>query len=193
MQTNKLVWLPLLAALYAGQALAAEAAVAVEKAAPAAEKTVPAAKPKAVKHKHKKDCVEPDGKPCHLRKQADKAATAKPAAQDNKPVDAIKAAVPAATKPEVKADSALSEADALALAKKSNCLACHAIGKKVIGPGWKDVAAKYRGDADAEARLIARVAKGGRGAWGSLPMPANSPSVSDADIKTLVKFILSLK
>ncbi len=62
-----------------------------------------------------------------------------------------------------------------------------------MGPSWKDVAAKYRGDAGAEAKLIAKVAKGGGGVWGSAPMPANSPRVSDADIKALVRFALSLK
>ncbi len=191
MQTNKLVWLSLLAALYGGSAIAAEPAVAVEKAAPAAEKTVPAVKPKAAKHK--KDCVNPDGKPCHLRKQAGKTASAKP-------VDSIKAAAPAAVaapvaaaKPEVKPEAALSDAEGRKLAQQSGCLVCHAIDKKSVGPAWKDVAAKYRGDAGAEARLIAKVAKGGGGAWGSVPMPPNSPRVSDANIKALVKFTLSLK
>ncbi|BCK88656.1 cytochrome c-551 [Sideroxyarcus emersonii] len=78
------------------------------------------------------------------------------------------------------------------LAQKSSCTSCHAIDKKLVGPAWMDIARKYKGDAGAEARLIAKVAKGGSGAWGAMPMPPNSPRVSDADIKTLVKFILSL-
>ncbi len=79
-----------------------------------------------------------------------------------------------------------------ALAKKYNCLACHAVDKKVVGPAYKDVAAKYKGDAGAEARLIAKVKNGGSGTWGQIPMPPNS-AVPDADIKTLVKWVLSLK
>ncbi len=78
-----------------------------------------------------------------------------------------------------------------ALAQKSGCLLCHAVDKKVMGPSYKDVAAKYKGQADAEAKLVAKVAKGGSGTWGPVPMPANSPKVSDADIKTLVKWILA--
>ena len=79
-----------------------------------------------------------------------------------------------------------------ALAKKYNCLTCHAMDKKVIGPSYKDVAAKYKGDAGAEAKLIAKVKNGGSGVWGQIPMPPNA-SVPDADIKTLVKWTLSAK
>ena len=78
------------------------------------------------------------------------------------------------------------------LAKKHNCLACHAVDKKVVGPAYKDVAAKYRNDKTAEARLVDKVKKGGSGVWGQIPMPPNS-AVSDADVKTLVHWILSLK
>lgn len=79
-----------------------------------------------------------------------------------------------------------------ALAKKYNCLTCHAMDKKVIGPSYKDVAAKYKGDASAEAKLVAKVKNGGAGAWGQIPMPPNA-SVPDADIKALVKWVLSQK
>ncbi len=102
------------------------------------------------------------------------------------------ATIPAATAPVAKAEPAVSEADALQLAKKSNCLACHAIDKKVIGPSFKDVAAKYRGDAGAEARLMNKIAKGGGGVWGAMAMPA-SPQVSEADRQILARFVLSLK
>ncbi len=78
------------------------------------------------------------------------------------------------------------------LAKKSNCTTCHAIDKKLVGPAWMDVAKKYKGDAGAEAKLEAKVAKGGAGAWGTMPMPPNAPRVSAADTKTLVSFILGL-
>ena len=79
-----------------------------------------------------------------------------------------------------------------ALAQKSGCLACHSIDKKVLGPAYKDVAAKYKGDKTAEAKLVAKVKAGGSGVWGPMPMPANSPQVKDADIKTVVEWILSL-
>ncbi len=79
-----------------------------------------------------------------------------------------------------------------ALAKKHNCFACHAIDKKVVGPAYKDVANKYRGDKSAEAKLIDKVKKGGAGVWGQVPMPPNA-TVPDADVKALVQWILSLK
>lgn len=78
------------------------------------------------------------------------------------------------------------------LAKKNNCLACHAVDHKVVGPAYKDVAAKYKGDKGAEAKLIAKVKKGGSGNWGSVPMPPN-PQVSDADLKTIIQWVLASK
>jgi cytochrome c len=84
-------------------------------------------------------------------------------------------------------------ADETALAQKSGCFACHSIDKKIMGPAWKDVAAKYRGDASAEAKLVTKVSKGGSGVWGTMAMPAQAPKTQEADIKTLVKFALSLK
>jgi cytochrome c len=87
----------------------------------------------------------------------------------------------------------VSAADAAeALAQKSGCLACHSIDKKVLGPSYKDVAAKYKGDKTAEAKLIAKVKAGGSGVWGPIPMPANSPQVKDNDIKTIVQWILKM-
>jgi len=77
------------------------------------------------------------------------------------------------------------------LARKYNCTACHAIDKKELGPALKAVAAKYKGDAGAAARLSEKIKKGGAGVWGSIPMPAN-PKVSDADMKEIVTFILAL-
>jgi len=80
----------------------------------------------------------------------------------------------------------------LDLAKKSGCLACHSIEKKIVGPAWKDVAAKYKGDAGARDMLIGKVKKGGKGTWGPAPMPPYSPRVSDANIEKLVDFVLGL-
>jgi len=78
------------------------------------------------------------------------------------------------------------------LAKKHACLACHAVDKKLVGPAYKDVAAKYRGDASAEAKLVEKVKKGSQGTWGQVPMPPNA-GVPDADVRALVKWILSQK
>ena len=78
------------------------------------------------------------------------------------------------------------------LAKKNACTACHGIDKKLVGPAYKDVAAKYRGDAGAEAKLVDKVKKGSQGTWGQVPMPPNS-NVPDADVRALVKWILSQK
>jgi len=88
--------------------------------------------------------------------------------------------------------NAASADAAKALAQKSGCLACHSIDKKVLGPSYKDVAAKYKGDKAAEAKLVAKVKAGGSGVWGPMPMPANSPQVKDEDIKTIVQWILTL-
>ena len=82
--------------------------------------------------------------------------------------------------------------DAAALLKKDGCTACHAIDKKVVGPAYNDVAAKYKGDAGAAAKLADKVKKGGSGVWGPVPMPPNA-AVPDADIKTMVAYILALK
>ena len=76
------------------------------------------------------------------------------------------------------------------LAKKSACLACHTVDKKLVGPAYKDIAAKYKGQKDAEAKLIEKVKKGGSGVWGPIPMPPNA-AVKDEDIKTLVKWVLA--
>ena len=78
------------------------------------------------------------------------------------------------------------------LAQKKNCMACHAIAQKVIGPPYKEVAAKYAGQADAVARLSQKVMKGGSGVWGVVPMPAN-PQVNEAEARQIVQWILTLK
>ena len=78
------------------------------------------------------------------------------------------------------------------LAQKKNCMACHAVDKKLVGPAYKDVAAKYAGQKDAVDKLSAKVVKGGSGVWGQVPMPAN-PQVNDAEAKQLVQWILTLK
>jgi cytochrome c len=86
------------------------------------------------------------------------------------------------------AGSALASED---LAKKSGCLACHAIDRKVIGPSYKSIAAKYKGDAGAEARLMEKLKKGGAGSWGEIFMPSMQ-TVPEGDLKILVKWILSM-
>lgn len=79
-----------------------------------------------------------------------------------------------------------------ALAAKSGCLACHAVDKKVVGPSYKEVATKYRGDKTAQAKLEKKVKEGGVGVWGQIPMPPNT-QVTDPDIKKLVAWVLSQK
>jgi cytochrome c len=85
--------------------------------------------------------------------------------------------------------AALANAD---LAKAKNCMACHAVASKLVGPAFKDVGAKYAGQKDAEGKLVQKVMKGGSGAWGAIPMPAN-PQVSEAEARTLVKWVLAQK
>lgn len=73
---------------------------------------------------------------------------------------------------------------------KAGCMACHAKDKKLVGPSFKDIAAKYKGK-DATARLIEKVRKGGSGTFGPIPMAPNPPvKISDADLKAAVEFIL---
>ncbi len=78
----------------------------------------------------------------------------------------------------------------VALLKKGNCMGCHKMEGKLVGPGFVEVANKYKGDAGAAAKLEAKVAKGGAGVWGTMPMPAMA-NVKPEDIKTMVTFILA--
>jgi cytochrome c len=78
------------------------------------------------------------------------------------------------------------------LAQKKNCMACHAVDKKLIGPGYKEVAAKYAGQKDAADKLAQKIVKGGSGVWGQVPMPAN-PQVSEAEAKQLAAWVLTVK
>ena len=82
-------------------------------------------------------------------------------------------------------------ADEEALAKSKNCLTCHAVDKKLVGPAYKDIAAKYKGDSSAPAKLAAKVKAGGKGAWGEMPMPPNN--VTDDEASRLVAWVLSQK
>ena len=88
--------------------------------------------------------------------------------------------------------SAMDQAAALELAKKNGCTACHAIDSKVMGPAWREVGKKYAGTADAEAQLVNKVRKGGKGVWGEIPMPPNV-TVKEADVRALVQYVLTLK
>src|SRR5262249_54877353 len=87
--------------------------------------------------------------------------------------------------------AAVDSGKAEQLTAKYNCQACHAVDKKVVGPSYKDIAKKYAGDNSAESKLEQKVKNGGSGAWGAVPMPPNN--VPEADLKTLVTWILSLK
>ena len=90
------------------------------------------------------------------------------------------------------AAASLDMASAEAMMKKDGCAACHAVDKKIIGPSYQEVAAKYRGDKDAPAKLVKKVKEGGSGVWGQVPMPPNV-TTPDADVKELVGWILTLK
>ena len=84
----------------------------------------------------------------------------------------------------------VAAADAnMELAQKSGCLACHAVDKKLVGPSYKDIAGKYKGDKGAEAGLVQKVLKGGSGVWGQIPMPPNN--VTEPQAQQLVKWILT--
>lgn len=148
------------------------------KAAPAAKAEKPAAPDKAAA-----PAASVPVKAVEPAKPAAAAETAKPAR--------IEAPAPAPASEPLRPE-AVSEADALALAKRNNCLTCHAVDHKVVGPAWKDVAAKYRGDATAEAHLVSKIATGGSGVWGSMKMPAH-PKISEAERRTLARFVLNLK
>jgi len=90
------------------------------------------------------------------------------------------------------AHAVLDNAAAEALMKKDGCAACHAVDKKIVGPSYADVAAKYKGDKDAVTKLTKKVKEGGSGAWGPTPMPPNA-ATSTSDITDLVTWILTLK
>jgi cytochrome c len=85
---------------------------------------------------------------------------------------------------------ALDAAAAKALASKSACLACHAVDKKLVGPSYKDVAAKHKGQADAVAKVAARIKSGGSGVYGAVPMPAQ-PNLKDDELKLLSEWVLA--
>jgi len=97
---------------------------------------------------------------------------------------------------ESRSESTNDQTESLALARKSGCLACHAVDKKVVGPPWRDVARRYAGNPDARAQLIEKVSKGGKGNWtdvvGNVAMPPYYPRVSKDNIEKLVDFVLSL-
>ena len=88
------------------------------------------------------------------------------------------------------ANAAVDAAKAKALAQSKNCFACHAVDKKLVGPGFTDVSKKYKGAADAPANLVKKVKGGGGGVWGTIPMPPNP--VTDDESKLLVEWILSM-
>ena len=90
------------------------------------------------------------------------------------------------------ANAALDTAAAEKMMTKDGCAACHAVDKKLVGPPYQEVAAKYKGDKEAAAKLIKKVKEGGSDVWGQVPMPPN-PTTPDADIKVLVDWILTLK
>jgi cytochrome c len=125
--------------------------------------------------------VEGEAKPAEAAAPAAEAAPAESA-----PAETAEAAVEEATPA-----AAAEGGDQLALATSSGCMACHQVEAKVVGPAYKEVAGKYKGDAAALEMLIAKVKSGGVGTWGQIPMPPNA-HVSDDNIRTIVEWILTL-
>lgn len=88
------------------------------------------------------------------------------------------------------ADQPVSSSNAIAIARSNACMGCHAVDRKLVGPSFQQVAQKYKGDAQASAKLAKKVKDGGSGVWGSIPMPSH-PSMNDGDIKTVVAWVLA--
>jgi cytochrome c len=88
------------------------------------------------------------------------------------------------------AHAAPDGAAALSIVQKNNCLSCHAADSQVVGPAYREIAKKYRGDATAPDKLFAKVRNGGAFVWGEVPMPPN-PGISDADLHTVIAWILA--
>ena len=125
------------------------------------------------------------------------ATSAQPSATASSAPSAVAATAPqtaaaSAAAPAPKSAGPLDVKSAEALMQKDGCAACHAVDKKIIGPSYQEVAAKYKGDKDAPAKLAKKVKEGGSGVWGAVPMPPNA-TTPDADIKNLVDWILTLK
>jgi cytochrome c len=89
--------------------------------------------------------------------------------------------------------AAIAADDGETLLRKHGCDTCHSVDNKVVGPAFREIAGKYRGDSKALAMLEKKMRKGGSGAWGSMPMPPVAKSVSDENIRTIIKWVLSLK
>jgi cytochrome c len=88
------------------------------------------------------------------------------------------------------AAASASAEDGMAIARGNACMGCHAVDRKLVGPSFQQIAEKYKGDAQAPAKLALKVKKGGAGVWGSIPMPSH-PAMSDADVKTVVAWVLA--
>lgn len=117
--------------------------------------------------------------------------SAAPSASEPSPAETPPAATESVA-PAAAQGTALSMEDGKALAKKSGCFACHNVDRKIIGPAWNDVGAKYKGDPAAHEMIAKWIHTGGTGRWGTAVMPPYSPRVTDADIEKLADFILSL-
>ncbi|MCG8056304.1 MAG: c-type cytochrome [Candidatus Thiodiazotropha taylori] len=122
--------------------------------------------------------------PAAAAESAPAAETAAAPAAEAAPAEAAPAAAPAPA-------PAAPSGDALAVATSSGCMACHQVETKVVGPAYKEVAAKYKGDAAALEMLVGKVKAGGVGTWGQIPMPPHA-HVSDENIRTVVGWILSM-
>ncbi|MCG8041933.1 MAG: c-type cytochrome [Candidatus Thiodiazotropha endolucinida] len=137
-----------------------------------------------------KVAVEGAAKPAEAAPAPAAAAESAPAAAETAAAPAAEAA-PAEAAPAAAPAPAAPSGDALAVATTSGCMACHQVETKVVGPAYKEVAAKYKGDAAALEMLVGKVKAGGVGTWGQIPMPPHA-HVSDENIRTVVGWILSM-
>ncbi len=152
-----------------------------EKAKPAMEKAAPS------------QVTQPAAKP-ETTPETQAPEISQPAASE--PSSTTTTTTPKVETPPVAQQTSTNREQMLNLARKSGCHACHSVNKKLVGPAWNDIAARYKAKADARTLLIEKVSKGGRGSWtdvvGNVAMPPYSPRVSKENIERLVDFILSL-
>ncbi len=132
--------------------------------------------------------IKPIGEVSVVGQAAPAPAEAAAPAAEAAPEAAAPAATPAAAAP---AAPAAASNDPAALAQAKGCMACHQVAVKVVGPAYKDVAAKYKGTAGALDTLVAKVKAGGSGNWGQIPMPPQGATSTDEELKTIVKWVLS--
>lgn len=164
--------------------------------APPAVLETPAVEPQQAPADNAQPAAAPESTPQQQATASSPTATTTAPSEDAAPAAAESTETATSASSASVAKDASPNAESMTLARKSGCLACHAIDKKVVGPAWQDVARRYANNADARAQLIEKVSKGGKGNWteviGTAAMPPYYPRVSKENIEKLVDFVLSL-